>query len=321
MRTAILVLIGLFVSGLGRASSTLPEPQWERYEYILETDYASPEALARDIRARYSSEFDRAAAIYYWVARSIAYDTKLMHEVVRSGPKAYTLEELEREYEGRISYAWKTRRGVCDNYTRLMVRLCDLVGLQAQYIKGHARGDYLATGSLGIGHAWNAIKVDGTYHLMDATWGAGHVTSALRFEREFKPQYFAPNPVSFSYSHHPEEAKWQLRANPMPTEAFLSRVAVGRGFLRYDLRSINYDEYELSVEKGEPLRITGVGERLPSQFIVVDLAAEKQIAGATSFRDTQFSIVIPPEALRNMKLGILNPQGEVVLAYQVRVSD
>jgi uncharacterized protein (TIGR03000 family) len=38
-------------------------------------------------------------------------------------------------------------------------------------------------------HAWNAVKLDGEWHLVDATWGAGGIKDK-QFVKKFKDYYF-----------------------------------------------------------------------------------------------------------------------------------
>ncbi|OAV44829.1 hypothetical protein A3850_010155 [Lewinella sp. 4G2] len=286
---------------------------------MLAERYTSPEDLASEVSVRFAGDEERAAALFYWVANSISYDTKLMNRIAGSSIKSYTLAEIERLYEDRIQYAWKKRKGVCENYARLYERLATLAGLEAVMISGHARGDYLTAGMIGIGHAWNRVKIDGKWQLLDATWGAGHLNENLQFEAEFKPQYFLPEPVTFSYSHFPEDANDQLLANPVSKVTYLMRPAVGEGFLRYDITELNLDTYAIEIGQGNQLTISGMGTDLPSQFILANLSTGYQIGGSTEIAGNQFSITMYAEEVAPMKLGVLNPRGEIVLAYELTV--
>lgn len=56
--------------------------------------------------------------------------------------------------------------GVCADYTDLYQLLCDITGLEC---KTEIDREYE-----GEGHAWNVVKVDGTWYHVDATWGDGN---------------------------------------------------------------------------------------------------------------------------------------------------
>jgi hypothetical protein len=76
-------------------------------------------------------------------------------------------------------------------------------------------------------HAWNAIKIDGRWRLVDVTWGAGGVKRVASgpghpfgtFERRFDPFYFSTPPERMIYDHWPSDPRWQLLDPPMSEEA------------------------------------------------------------------------------------------------------
>ena len=316
VNTLLFCLLFLF----GTHALAAKQLDWSTYEPVLEWKTTTIEALADRIATTYTTDTDRAAAIYYWIANNLSYDTGLMRRVTEQKQgRRYDKEELERLYEDRITYAWEKRRGVCENYARLYERMAELAGVEAEMIVGNARGDYLQAGSLGIGHAWNAVKIDGRWELLDATWGAGHLNERLRFVAEFKPQYFFPDRRALSYSHFPRDAKWQLLAEPVGEETFLDGVAVGEGFLKYDLRELSHPTYVLKAKRNQPLVITAVGENLPSQFATVNLTTRNQIESRSEIEDGRIRISIPAERVRNMKLAVLDPRGDVILAYKIVV--
>lgn len=50
----------------------------------------------------------------------------------------------------------------CDGYARAFQYLAEMAGLEAVYIRGRS--------STGAPHAWNAVRLDGGWHFVDATW-------------------------------------------------------------------------------------------------------------------------------------------------------
>jgi len=69
------------------------------------------------------------------------------------------------------------------------------------------------------GHAWNAVKIEGNYHLLDCTWAAGSVDSSSgQFTFKFNPYYFLIAPDRLIYSHFPTHPQWQLLPQPYTKE-------------------------------------------------------------------------------------------------------
>jgi len=64
--------------------------------------------------------YDKAKAIYVWLAEHIQYDT------------SYTIYDADT--------AWKKNKGVCQAYCELFYRLGTALGMDVRIISGHGRG-------------------------------------------------------------------------------------------------------------------------------------------------------------------------------------
>jgi transglutaminase-like putative cysteine protease len=58
------------------------------------------------------------------------------------------------------------KKGVCASYARAFKALADAAGLESVYVTGVAVQS-------GEGHAWNKVKVDGAWRIVDVTWNDG----------------------------------------------------------------------------------------------------------------------------------------------------
>ena len=58
------------------------------------------------------------------------------------------------------------RHGVCQGYAELFRDMCTLAGLEVNFIGGEATNSSGKTES----HAWNQVKIDGTWYNVDVTW-------------------------------------------------------------------------------------------------------------------------------------------------------
>lgn len=60
---------------------------------------------------------------------------------------------------------FRTRTGVCAGYANLAAAVGTVAGVEIVYVGGWARKED------GLeGHAWNAARIEGRWHLFDATW-------------------------------------------------------------------------------------------------------------------------------------------------------
>jgi hypothetical protein len=57
------------------------------------------------------------------------------------------------------------------------------------------------------------VKLDGTWHFLDTTWGAGHV-DGTRFVPDHTAAWFDMDPRLFVLNHYPRDARWLLLEHP-----------------------------------------------------------------------------------------------------------
>ena len=55
----------------------------------------------------------------------------------------------------------------------------------------------------GVSHAWNAVFINGSWRLLDCTWGAGSYDLDGNFIREINEHFFLTDPDELIYSHFP----------------------------------------------------------------------------------------------------------------------
>ena len=180
--------------------------------------FSKHEKLAALINQDFETEIDKARAIYTWIALNIAYDVKSYY----SGSKTYSYsyssekEKIAKEIERNNKIArttLKKGKGVCEDYSTLFYRLCELTGIECVIIQGASKtvSSDIGKCSKGSDHAWNGIKIDDHWRLIDVTWGAGSLDySSRKFIAKYTDTYFLTPPELFFLNHFPENTKWML---------------------------------------------------------------------------------------------------------------
>lgn len=131
--------------------------------------------LVEFIEEKFDDDLMRIRALYYWLARNIAYDKSY---------KRYHAEETFRH-----------RSGVCSGFSELFASLAYDLNLEARIITGYAKGDGYRPGKpLSSNHAWNLVLFQGEWLPLDVTW-----SSCLK---DYK-HYFLTDPEQFIFSHLP----------------------------------------------------------------------------------------------------------------------
>ncbi len=193
---------------------SIQEPRENPYSEIDAHALAAPPSVESNIStlARYlvkpaKNDRERIRAIHRWVADRIAYDT---------------LSFFQGDYPDQSAEnTLRTRLSVCAGYANLVHALAQKSSVETVVISGYARdADSNGEKTEGDAHAWNAVNLDGRWHLMDATWAAGSVSQARGFQKEYNDFYFLTEPRAFLNSHWPEQDKWQLRESAISWEDF-----------------------------------------------------------------------------------------------------
>jgi hypothetical protein len=166
------------------------------------------ERLAKYLVEPANSDRERARAIFRWMTDRIAYDTEAFFGT--------------RVQDDIAENVLQSRRAVCAGYANLFQELCTSAGIEAVVIGGYGRG-FGTTPDDDVraeNHVWNAVKLDGAWHLLDVTWCAGGVTDQKTFRKEFREAYYLIAPEQMILDHLPTDPAWQLLNPAVSAEDF-----------------------------------------------------------------------------------------------------
>jgi transglutaminase/protease-like cytokinesis protein 3 len=185
-------------------------------------------ALTKELTDPYSEQLFKARAIFKWITENIRYDYKYYNRHYYKGkePKTYKCKDDEDCDSKRI--VWETKyidkvlkknKAVCQGYSMLFKKMCDIAGLNSEMVTGYVRTEYNQVGSSGtLDHAWNVVWIDTAYYLLDATWAAGGCPKnengkLLFFQKDYNDYYWLTPANDFARNHYPENNKWVLLSN------------------------------------------------------------------------------------------------------------
>jgi hypothetical protein len=147
------------------------------------------------INTNFTKPLHKARAVFWWIATSIQYDWD-----------AYTSGQIKTtwDYKKDALQTFEERKGVCDHYSSLFQYMSEQCGLETIKISGHSK--IWPDGRVNTSrtdHAWNAIKVNNDWKLMDVTWASDEDSTMEYF-------WFDTPPEKFVYSHLPEDTAYQF---------------------------------------------------------------------------------------------------------------
>lgn len=184
----------------------------------------SIQSLAQYLIRPARNEYEKARAIYRWITDRVAYDTR--------GYFAGSYGDLSPD--GVL----RSRSAVCAGYAGLFEDLGQAAGLEVVKISGYSKGYSYAIGSSfdSTNHAWNAVKINRRWRLLDSTWGAGYLNERGKFVRRFSGYYFLTPPEHFIYTHLPAESHWQLLRSPISMREYEQLVYLKPAFFQCGLQ-------------------------------------------------------------------------------------
>lgn len=172
----------------------------------------SVEKLAAHLTKEFENEIEKVRAIYVWMAENIRYNVNSA-----SPDNRMSIEQrIKKQQPHRVL---NSKKAICEGYSNLFQALCEEAGLRSLIVTGYTKKP---DGKIAeVGHAWNVVAVDGKWHLIDITWGAGGVDGERdRYVKSMDESFFLANPVDFVQHHLPHDPIFQLIPEPVEYETF-----------------------------------------------------------------------------------------------------
>jgi hypothetical protein len=237
----------------------------------------SIDSVAKYIVSKESNPVLRVKALHDYVADRIAYDAESYFA------RAYPPQDAETVF--------RTRKAVCAGYAQLLEALGKSAGVEIVYVVGDARTQ---TSDLsGQGHAWNGVKVNGQWHLIDPTWDSGYVNDPQSgFVKRYNTEYLMPPPEVIGITHFPEDPAWQLRANPISKGEFLRQPIMRPKFFADGLSLISPQRSQVDTNTDAVISLANPQKRWILASYKPKGGSTKQNCGQP-VQDSQISCTLP----------------------------
>jgi transglutaminase/protease-like cytokinesis protein 3 len=273
--------------------------------------------LSYFIRHTFAEDSLRLRAAFVWITHNIDYDIKA---VENEDPRA-----------AQLDYVVKKGKAVCSGYANLLKFFCDSYNLENVVVEGRARGlksdVYISNTRFFGNHAWNAVKVNDIWRLIDATWAAGSVTGddngeeivKKRYVREFEEFYYFPPPERFALNHYPRDLRY----------SYVTKIPAYKDFARTPLFTTHYSKGALTaVYPQTSLLEATVGDTLTFRFQStnliqrVDFLSKKEKASFGNFakeKEGWYEVKYPVAVSGYYDLNLVfNDEQVISVIYKIR---
>lgn len=228
----------------------------------------SLKTLALNITRGLSGEQKKVDAIFKWVTDNIEYDIEAL-KTNRKYP-AFIIEshdslEAEKEYNEAVALMVVNRKkGICDGYARLFKSLCNHSGIQCEVVPGRSKDIF--DDKLGL-HAWNAVKIQNKWHLLDATWASGSFTyGSDTFIKKLNNFYYLTPPEKMFVNHLPNDQKWTLLDKAYDSIKFFNSPIEDIRVVQNGLKDYYPKNKTINYQKGQLITVWLEFEEPPTKF-------------------------------------------------------
>ena len=221
LRTIIVIGLCVLVPGILNDVYGQNTTDWDHVDSVV-AHYPNRPLRVKAVSNRINRDFlkpeERARAIFYWISTHLAYDVRTNRKRRYSYKNDRQLDRINNRIALR---AFRKQKGVCEGYSRLYKKMAEQCGLECKVVSGEAKTEEFDIGNqrFQATHAWNAVKINGEWKLLDATWGAGGTKKVDRqgkrgkkkvFVPRFKDVYFFTQPEVFFLKHFPSDTSMLL---------------------------------------------------------------------------------------------------------------
>jgi len=222
--------------------------------------------LAEQLTSSRKTELEKVTAIFRWITDNIAYKPKRIGKAPVIGTYSMIFFENKVEIDDsqfnsldeRVAeMVLLTKQTVCDGYARLFHVLCKYAGIQTEIITGYARSTLnKPVENFGVNHCWNAVSINGNWHLLDVTWASGYISSKTNeFVKDYDEKYFLTTPEVFLNDHYPDDVRWTLLPYTKVPEEFRHSPFKQKSFAKYEISSFYPATGVIEAVEGDTIRL------------------------------------------------------------------
>lgn len=224
--------------------------------------FSKVEDLASKIENDFSTDTEKVRAAFFWLAKNIRYDLKMYYNPKpRTYGFSYSTEDekttkIQAAKDKIIDVAFNRKMGVCEEYAQSFKKICDLLNIEAAVITGYTRNstDEIGKPSLNTDHAWNAVKLNDKWILLDATWAAGSLLNG-KWIQEFNNYFYNIPKEKIFKTHFPENSVWVLRFGRITKEEFYKQPIFGYTFLASNAQLIDPKKGIIEITKANNIEL------------------------------------------------------------------
>ncbi len=186
--------------------------------------------IADAITAKYSSNEEKARAIFYWIANNIAID-----------PKAVKQQDEKNKLPEKVI---ELRKATPLGFSLLVQEMCSYAKIRCLsvdgYVKNHA--EEINEKAEEKNYSWNVVQLGQTseaWYYIDASRASGFLDPKLSiFTKQFTSQYFFTDKKLFNLIYFPDNLAWMLGGGNKSMKDFYALPVIGNEAVGLEMRKL-----------------------------------------------------------------------------------
>lgn len=184
--------------------------------------------IADTITHKFSEKYDKARAIFYWIANNIALD-----------PKAIKSNDNKKKDPVDVV---RLRKATPIGFALLVQEMCSMANIRCLTVDGYvkSKAEEINNKPDEINHSWNVVQLGQSpeqWYYIDAAKASGFTDIKMTvFTGQFTSEYFFADKSLFNLDHFPDNDAWQLGPGPKNLKEFYALPVISNAAYTYGLQ-------------------------------------------------------------------------------------
>lgn len=184
--------------------------------------------IADTITRNFPDKYDKARAIFYWIANNIALD-----------PKAIKANDNKKKDPVDVV---QLRKATPIGFALLVQEMCSMANIRCLTVDGYVKNqaEEINNKADEINHSWNVVQLGQSpeqWYYIDAAKASGFTDIKMTtFTKLFTSEYFFADKLLFNLDHFPDNDAWQLGPGPKTLKEFYALPVISNAAYKFGLQ-------------------------------------------------------------------------------------
>jgi hypothetical protein len=241
----------------------------DRVKLLGSLDNLNVATIADTITRSFPDKYDKARAIFYWIANNISID-----------PKATKSNDNKNSDPVKVV---QFRKATPAGFALLVQEMCSMANIRCLTVDGYVKSnaDEINNKADEINHTWNVVQLGQSpeqWFYIDAAKASGYLDKKMSsFTKLFTSEYFFADKSLFNLDHFPDNGAWQLGTGPKSLKAFYALPVISNAAYKYGLQKPQPENGYIKTKSNTPVSFSFIHSgSVPVKKIILVMGDDKK---------------------------------------------